>query len=383
MPYPFPGIETLIANAQADITGSNLPGADGFLTRAILPLMAVIQAGFALGHYDAIAYAMQQATPFTATDEWLEAWAALKRVFRKDATAAGYAGTSFLQILNCTPGVPLPAGTQVNRGDGFAFLTTTEAMADGSGTITAPVAAIVAGSAGNTLAGAQLTLNTSIGGITSAGSASTPITGGADQETDDDLRTRMLFAYANQPAGGSATDYVTWALAVAGVTRAWCNPNGAGTGTVVVYTMLDNANAEWGGFPQGSNGVATLEMRDAAAQGDQLNIANAIYLLRPVTALVYSCAPVEEDIAYAIGELSPNTTAMQSAITTALQGMHLRKAAVGGTTDTNGTLYPSDWNEAVAAVPGIGHFAITFPTTAVTPAVGSLLTVGTPTFSGT
>ena len=46
MPYLFPGIETLIADAQADITGSDLPNADGFLPRAILPLMAVIQAGF-------------------------------------------------------------------------------------------------------------------------------------------------------------------------------------------------------------------------------------------------------------------------------------------------------------------------------------------------
>jgi uncharacterized phage protein gp47/JayE len=383
VPYPFPGIETLIADAQADITGSDLPNADGFLPRAILPLMALIQAGFALGHYDAIAYAMQQATPFTATDEWLDTWAALKLVFRKDATAAGVSGTSYVQILNCTPDTDLPAGTQVNRADGFSYTTLADATVVSNGIVSAPILATATGALGNAASGVSLTLNTSIAGITSAGTASTPITGGADQEDDDDLRTRMLFAYANPPAGGSETDYITWALAVAGVTRAWCLPNGAGAGTVVLYTMLDNANAEWGGFPQGSNGVATLELRDSAAQGDQLTVANAIYLLRPVTALVYSYAPVEEDIAYAIGELSPNTPAIQAAIVTALQGMHLRKAAVGGTTDTNGTLYPSDWNEAVAAVPGIIHFAITSPTTAVTPATGSLLTVGTPTFSST
>ena len=383
MPYPFPGIETLIADAQADITGSDLPNADGFLPRAILPLMALIQAGFALGHYDAVAYAMQQATPFTATDEWLDAWAALKRVFRKDATAAGVSGTSYVQVLNCTPGTDLPVGTQVNRQDGFSYLTTADATVASNGIVTAPILATASGALGNAASGVSLTLNTSIAGITSAGAASTPITGGADQENDDDLRTRMLFVYANPPAGGSETDYITWALAVAGVTRAWCLPNGAGAGTVVLYTMLDNANAQWGGFPQGSNGVATLELRDAAAQGDQLTVANAIYPQRPVTALVYSCAPVEEDVDYAVGELSPNTPAIQAAVITALQGMHLRKAAVGGTTETNGTLYPSDWNEAVAAVPGITHFAITSPTTAITPAIGSLLTVGTPTFSST
>ena len=383
MPYLFPGIETLIADAQADITGSDLPNADGFLPRAILPLMAVIQAGFALGHYDAIAYAMQQATPFTATDEWLDAWAALKRVFRKDATAAGVSGTSYVQILNCTPGTDLPAGTQVNRADGFSYTTLIDATVAGTGIVTAPIMATVTGVLGNAASGVSLTLNTSIAGITSAGAASAPITGGADQENNDDLRARMLFAYANPPAGGSATDYVTWTLAVAGVTRAWCLPQGMGAGTVSIFTMLDEANAQWGGFPQGSNGVATQELRAAAAQGDQLTIANALYPIRPVSDLVFSCSPVEEDIAYVIGELPPNTPAIQAAVTTALQSMHLRKAAVGGTTETNGTLYPSDWNEAVAAVPGIAHFAITSPTTAVTPAIGSLLTVGTPTFSGT
>lgn len=383
MPYPFPSIKTLIANAQADVTGSDLPDADGFLPRAILPLMAVIQAGFALGHYDAIAYAMQQATPFTATDEWLDTWAAFKRVFRKDATAAGYAGTSYVQILNCTPGTDLPAGTQVNRGDAFSYTTTADATVASNGVVTAPILATVSGASGNAAAGVALTLNVSIAGITSAGVASTAITGGADQETDDDLRTRMLFAYANPPAGGSATDYITWALAVPGVTRAWDLPNGAGAGTVIVYTMFDGAEAANGGFPQGANGVASGEARDTAAAGDQLTVANSIHPLRPVTALVYSCAPISEPIPYVIGELAPNTPAIQAGIVTALQGMHLRKAAVGGTTETNGTLYPSDWNEAVAAVPGIGHFAITSPTTAVTPPVGSLLTVGAPNFSST
>ena len=382
MPYQFPSIEALIAAGQADITGSDLPGADGFLPRALLPLLAVIQAGFALGHYDAIAYAMKQATPFTCTDEWLDTWAAFKGVFRKDATAAGAAGTSYATFSGAV-GTPLPAGTPVNRNDGFGYLTTADGAVGANGTVVVPIAAATPGTAGNAPQGVALTLGTGVTNIGSAGSASSAVTGGADQEIDDDLRTRMLFAFANPPAGGSDTDYVSWTLAVAGVTRAWCNPNGAGAGTVVVYAMLDLANAAWGGFPQGSNGVATAELRDSAAQGDQLTMANVLYPQRPVTALVYVCAPVAQPINYAIAELSPNTPAIQAAITTALQSMHLRKAAVGGTTDTGGTLYPSDWNEAIAAVPGIQHFAVTFPAVAVTPPTGSLLTVGTPTFAGT
>ncbi len=382
MAYPFPSIEDLIQQAQADVTGSDLPGADGFLPRALLPLLAFIQAGFALGHYDAIAYAMRQATPFTATDEWLDAWAALKAVFRKDATAAGYDGNSSASFKG-TALTPLPAGTPVQRGDGFAYVTLAEGETDANGSVTVPIIATTPGSAGNAAAGVVLTLGTGVTGIGSSGVAASAITGGAEQEIDDDLRTRMLFAYANPPAGGAETDYVTWALAVAGVTRAWCRANGAGAGTVVVYTMFDNAETATGGFPVGSNGVATGETRDIAATGDQLTVANYIYGpgRRPVTALNYVCAPVNQPIPYAIGELSPNTTAIQAAITTALQAMHLRKAAVGGTTDSNGTLYPSDWNEAISAVPGIEHFAVTFPTTAVTPPVGSLLTAGAPVFS--
>ncbi|MGE0109370.1 MAG: baseplate J/gp47 family protein [Bdellovibrionales bacterium] len=97
------------------------------------------------------------------------------------------------------------------------------------------------------------------------------ITGGADTETDDALFSRMLLAYQETAHGGAKNDYKRWALAVAGVTRAWDNPNGFGIGTVVVYVMFDDANADYDGFPQGTDGVAANEPRGIAATGDQLN----------------------------------------------------------------------------------------------------------------
>ena len=380
--YPFPTLQTLLNQAASDVNSSQLNGADGFLPRSILGLLAQCQAGYAFGHYDALAYVAKQSNPFTATDEWLEAWASLKKVFRKDATVAGANLLSFAQFTG-TVGAPLPLLAPVQRGDGFGYVTMSAGAVGSDGTVTVPIAATTAGSLGNAAQGSVLTLGGGATGINSGGVASTAITGGADQELDADLRTRMLFAYANPPAGGSETDYITWTLAQPGVTRAWCAPNGAGAGTVVVYPMLDVANMQWNGFPQGSNGVATAELRDAAAQGDQLAIANALYPLRPVTAEVFVCSPIAEPINYVIGELAPNTPAIQAGIQTALAAMHLRSAAPGGTTDTGGTLYPSDWNEAVAAVPGIAHFAITSPATAVTPGDGQLLTVGSTTFSST
>ncbi len=342
--------------------------------------MAQAQAGFAFGHYDALAYVARQSNPFTATDEWLEAWASLKGVTRKDATAAGANGNSLAQFTG-TPGAGLAVGSAVQRGDGFGYATLAAGIVGASGTVTVPIVATTTGAAGNAPAQSALTLGGGVLDIVSGGIAASPITGGADQEADADLRTRMLFAYANPPAGGSETDYVNWALAVPGVTRAWCAPNGAGAGTVVVYPMLDEANAAWNGFPQGSDGVAAADLRQAAAQGDQLTVADALYPLRPVTALVIVCSPVALPIDYVIAELSPNTPAIQAAIGTALTAMHLRSAAPGGTTESGGTLYPSDWNEAVAGVPGIVHFAVTSPALAVTPGPGQLLSVGTTAFS--
>jgi uncharacterized phage protein gp47/JayE len=373
MPYPSPTLQALLDEAATDISSSDLAGSDGFLPRSLLNLMGIVQAGFAFGHYDAIAYAARQGTPFYATDEWLEGWASLKNVFRKDGTASGADGNSSA-VFTGTAGAVLPIGTPVNRGDAFAYLTAAEGAVVGT-TVTVPIEATTIGSLGNCPAGTALTLGTGISNIGATGSAATAITGGTEQELDDDLRTRMFFAYQNPPAGGSQTDYEGWALAVPGITRAWCSPVGAGAGTVVVWFMLDIAEAAAGGFPQGSDGVAALETRDVPATGVQLTLANALYPLRPVTALVYACAPVAQPVNYSITELSPNTTAIQAGIVTALQAMHLRKAIPGG------TLWPSDWNEAVAAVPGILHFNIPAPAVAVVATTGNLPTVGAVTYA--
>jgi uncharacterized phage protein gp47/JayE len=69
------------------------------------------------------------------------------------------------------------------------------------------------------------------------------LTGGTDQETDDELRLRVLTRIRQPPMGGDADDYVAWALAVPGVTRAWCSPLEMGIGTVTVRVMCDDLRA--------------------------------------------------------------------------------------------------------------------------------------------
>jgi uncharacterized phage protein gp47/JayE len=380
MPFPRPTLTALRTQAMQDVTASDLPNADGFLRRAALRVLAWVQAGLAYLHYGYLDWISLQSTPFTSTGEYLEGWAALAPtpVLREAPTFAS-GPVSWPGVYATPPAVTdLPAGTVCTRSDGVQFATVADATVGSGGTVVATVQALVAGSNGNTDSGATLTLGSALAGINSTGAATGPITGGADLELDGPMQTRMLESYAAPPHGGNQADYVTWALAVTGVTRAWCAPGGSGPGTVIVYVMLDVAEATYGGFPQGSNGVATLETRAAAATGDQLAVANYIYPLRSVTSLVYASAPQAATQAFTIAGLSAISTAQKALVSAALTTLFLQKDTPLGTT----SIEQSDCTGAITAIGGLPSFAITTPSSwPITSSVGYLFTLGTVTYS--
>jgi uncharacterized phage protein gp47/JayE len=367
--------------ALQDIAAGTLTGIDAFLRNAILPKLAWVVAGFAQLHYGFLDWCFRQATPFTATAEFLEAWAALKGVVREPATFA--TGTASFVASN---NVPVPAGTSITRSDNFAYVSTAPGTASGN-TVLVPIIATTSGAAGNAGAGVTLTLSTPIAGINSTGTAAGAIVNGADAELDQSLRQRMLAAYQAPPHGGARADYPQWARAVPGVSRAWVTPLGMGAGTVVVYIMLDLAEAAFGGFPQGTNGVAANDVRGPAATGDQLTVANAIYQVQPVQALVYLVAPAPQPIPFTIANLGANNTpAMQAAIQAALTDMFLRLGNVGGSVNPAtggawGTIDESDWNAGISAIPGMGQFTVTAPVAPIVASVGSLPVLGPCSFS--
>lgn len=366
MPYSRPTLTALNTEALQDIQAANISGVDGLLKRAVLRVLAWAMAGLSYEHYGYQDWIALQAVPWTATGEYLEGWAALRAVVRKPATTASLTAT-FIG----TPGAAVAAGAAMSTGNAVAFTATAAAsIAAGATSLTIGILSTGTGTSNNLAVGTVVTLATPIPGINASGVVASVVTEADDLETDDELRTRMLQVYANPPQGGAASDYETWALAVPGVTRAWCNPLGMGVGTAVVFFMMDNTEAAFGGFPQGTNGVAAAETRAIAATGDQLAVANAIYPLRPVTALVYASAPAGAPINFAIQDLSPSTISVAE-ITAALADLFVR---IG--TPLGMTVYPSDWNEAIASVVGSGHFFVASPSAPVTIAVGSLPTVG-------
>lgn len=368
MPFERPTLRALARQAQADMaTALRLPA---ILRSSPLVILAKACAGLVHGLYGYLDWIARQAVPFTATGAFLAAWAALVGITRKAPAAA-----TGMARFGGTVGAVLPEGSRLLRSaDGVAFRTTALATVDSDGTVTAPMLAETPGAAGNGVAGAELVIASAVLGIHAVGSALGAVTGGADEEDEEDFRQRMLDRFRAPPQGGAAADYLAWALEVPGVTRAWVAPNGAGAGSVVVYTMLDDAQAAEGGFPQGTDGVAAAEPRGTPATGDQLAVADHLHPLRPVTALVYAVAPRPFPIDYRIADLAADSAATRAAIEAELRGM-LRRQGVPG-----GTIFQSDNIGAIRGAEGVTRFSLLAPTGSVTAPLGALPVLGTLTW---
>jgi uncharacterized phage protein gp47/JayE len=346
MPFQRPSLSELRTQAATDINAA-LPGVDALLRYSNLGILGEVLAAMTSGHYGYIDWIALNSVPFTATGEFLEGWAALKGVFRKPAVSAS--GAAFFVA---TAGTIVPAGTIINRSDGVSYFSTAEAVAAGAG-VTVLITAVDGGAGANAAIGTAMTLSIGISGVAAYGTLSAAVGGGADIELDADLRSRMLAAYATPPQGGTITDYPAYALAVPGVTRAWVAPSAMGPGTLVILFMMDIAQAEHGGFPQGADGCSSYETRDTAATGDQLTVANAVFPKQSVTALVYAVAPVPNALTITISGLAGANDVTKATIAAAVRAALVVNAVPGGLTNV------STIEGAIAAVPGTAGFVLT------------------------
>lgn len=369
MPYARPTLTQLRQQALQDILDGGIPGVSAVLRFSVLYVLSMTLAGLAWLHYGYLDWIAKQAVPWTATDEWLAAWGALKGVTRKAATAAASESVTFTASGSSI----IPAGTSIVLTGGLTAQTTADSVTTNGQTV-APATCLTTGAAGNVTAGTTVTLSSPVPGIQTTGIVSQPFTGGADIEAEDDYRTRVLEAYQDSERIGTEADYKQWALAVSGVTRAWVVRNGFGTGTVVIYIMLDAANAAQGGLPQGSNGCATDEARYTTATGDQLRVANALWQEQPVTPLVLIMSPVLQPTDFVISDLGSNNTASNKAlIIAALQDMFMRVSGPGV------TIAPNQWQEAIAAI-GLSAYNIASPSAPIVAAnISSMPSLGTVT----
>lgn len=384
MPYKHPTLTDLRGQVQSDIQ-SELPKTGGLLRFSNLKITGDVQAGLSYGHYGYLDWIAQQSTPFTATDEYLDAWASLVLVYRKPAEAAKSPAAKF---TGGGAGGKVPAGTILNRKDGIQYTLDAGITIGADGTAQTSVTAVLlsplddptaGGLLGDAPAGTLLTLDNSYSGVDSQVTLIEPATGGANVEEDEPLRTRMLLAYQALPQGGSKTDYVNWALAVSGVTRAWCVPRLMGVGTVGIYIMCDGGDQTNHGFPVGTDGLSQYETWGcyAKAAGDQLRVADAIYPKETVTALIYVASPIPKIIDFAITGIIEQEYDLTEAISAAINLVFFTR----GNPEGEGLVTLSSLNAAIAAVPGTDGFLITSPTQNITLDVGELPQLGTVTIT--
>ncbi|MFL1475389.1 baseplate J/gp47 family protein [Pseudomonas grimontii] len=352
MPFARPTLPELIDRVTTDISGRVTGVQSAVLRRSLLGILARSEAGAVHMLYGFLEWAAKQAIIDTAEKEYLERWAAIWKIFRK---AADYS-TGAVQLIGSV-GLPVPAGTVLQRQDGVQFRVLADGVF-GSTTLQVTVVAVDAGANGDTPAGTPLFLFSPLAGVQSTGVAATDIDGGLDVEKDPQLLSRLLKKIQKPPQGGAEADYELWALEVPGVTRAWVYPLQMGAGTVTVLFVCD--------------GVPDIIPAPAKVAEVQAYIYDRTR--RPVTAEVFVAAPVAEPLNMAV-KLSPNTAAVQAAVRAEVADLIVRDSKPGE------PIAISRLREAVSIAAGESDNEITSPTASVAHATGHMAVPGTITFS--
>lgn len=352
MPFDRPSLTTLIARAEADVFGRIEDGAKT-LRRAVLRVLARVLAGLVHGLYGFLAWIFKQLFPDTAEGTFLDRWAGIWGVKRKAATF----GVGAVTIAG-TAGRTLPAGTLLQRADGWQYVTTAEADVGTAAT----VEALVAGVDGNCDAGVVLSLVSPVSGIEAdLVITATGITGGTDKELDPALLARLLARIQAPPHGGAKADYAKWAKEVAGVTRAWMMSveDEPGHIRLVVFVVMDNK-------------PDTIIPTEA-----ELGVASAyIDTVRPVTAEVTTTGPAELVIAPQI-RLTPATASVKAAVTAEWQDL-IRREAEPNRGGGEGRILLSHIREAISIAAGEEDHELIHPTETIVPAIGEMVIAGDP-----
>lgn len=362
MAFERPTLPQLISRVEGDIKGGlNLTA---ILRRSFLGVISRAIAGLAHLLFGYLTFIERQAFPDTAVDEYLDRWAGIWGVVRKAATFA-----EFEVDVTGTTGTVIPANTTYRRPDGAEYVTDAEVtLVAGAGTI--KLIATEGGESFNIATGQTITPLSPIAGLDSEGTVSTIIIEAEDTETDDLFRARLIDRIQNPPSGGAANDYIQWAQAVAGVTRAWVLPENLGPGTVGVSFVED------GDDPIIPDAAKVQEVFDYIEER------------RPVTANVTVTAPVPLPLDLTI-ELKPNTSVVQAAVTAELEDLIRRDANLAGSyggpgVQNDGKILLSRINEAISIAVGEEDHNVTLingnAPADITPATGELIVLGTITW---
>lgn len=201
----------------------------------------------------------------------------------------------------------VPTGTTFLADTGISFYTMYDVTINGSGSV--DVTCNTMGSAGNVPAGAINTFASTLYGFTAVTNPQ-PTTGGADEETDDELRTRYYLRMRTPPTSGNVYAYQEWALETPGVGSVKVFPLGHGDGTVDVVITSDS-----GGVADSTLVQAVQDYIDPNGNGDgmgQAPIGATCYVSSATATAINISANIEVDGTKTDQEI---TAALQEEIT--------------------------------------------------------------------
>lgn len=184
---------------------------------------------------------LDQCFPQTAAGEYLDRHAQMRDIRRNVATRAS--GKLRFGVTTAISGdLSIKSGTVCMTKDGVRFATTADAvLAGGTLSVDVPATALEPGRKGNVAANTVTIMAAMPVGVKACTNPEA-FSGGEDEESDEDLRLRLLDSYRRPPNGANAAYYEQAALSFAGVAAALAVGCPRGVGTVDLYIATDGSD---------------------------------------------------------------------------------------------------------------------------------------------
>lgn len=168
--------------------------------------------------------------PDTSEGSLLDRWAKMLGVPRKSATPARK--DNALRVFGVVAAA-VPDASVMIHSSGLRFQTVGAAVIGALGYVDVGIVAIDVGSVTRLNAGEILEFDVTPANLEGSGELQLDLDeDGVDQESDGDLRARVLSRLSSPPLGGKQDDYVQWALETVGISTAFAYPLRAGYGSV-------------------------------------------------------------------------------------------------------------------------------------------------------
>ncbi len=343
MTFQRPSLQELIAQTESEV--STRLGLGPLLRRSVLRVLARVAAGLAHSSHGHLEYISRQILPDTSSVEFLDRHASLRGVTRKPASFS-----TGVVTFTGTNGSVIPTGSRISRSDGRVFETVEEGLVVADAAVVR-VSATVPGSLGDTNSGSEMQLVSPIEGIDTTVVAGL-LSGGAEQETDEELRRRVLAVWSQRPAVGTEQDYERWALEVPGITRAFARGRFPTLGHVTVYVVADGS----------TDGPAPTQ--------DQLDAVQAsLEAQRPIVASVTARAPDLVPVPFSI-EMEPGAFETRVDVEAGIKELMRDEVRPGE------VLRLSRVSEVISAAAGELHHRIITPAGDVEAGLDEVLTLG-------